>query len=177
MVSFGYELHLWHWKGSWILKFMPKLLGSTKWRMLSECREQSYQPCWVCFVTAGPPCPPQASDRQTHTSYTYGMWFPVGKASGRPIVASLAYWAAVCLITCHLFLGSAVSREGAVMESRSGKEGRHRAQGSSRYSAYSRVSWSMCFDDFLDHDSGFSHWCEKLLSMQSRGMLVIVLLV
>lgn len=92
----------------------------------------------VC-VTAGPSCPPQASNRHTHTSYTYGMWFPIGKASRRPIVLSLAYRAVVCLITCHLFLGSAVRGKEVVMESPSRKQGRHRAQCSVWHSSYSRV--------------------------------------
>ena len=105
-VIWGYEPTLWHWKGSWVPKFMLQLPSDTKWQgALCECWEQRSQAWYFCLVIVGPLCPPQPSDRETDTrACTSSMWFPIGTCLGDPRLC-LGYWA-VCLIMCHLFLDS-----------------------------------------------------------------------
>ena len=122
------------------------------------------------FLTAGPPCPPQAPNRPIciYIGYVISRWKNIRETRcrepGTPNNGLLTH------VSPFLRLSKGQGR--AVTESRSEKQGTYRVHRLSRHSSYRRVLRFLCSNDSLDRDSGFSHWSEKLLSMKTWGMLL-----
>lgn len=161
-------------KGILSSKFMLQLPSGTKWQGALWVLRAEIPGLLFLFGCSRASLPTSAfwRDRRTctHIQYVVSYW----KVCGRPKAVPGTLSSLLNRVSPYLRFSAGAGKELLWRPDLRSKGGRYGVQVGA---AHTVGSWSVCFNDNLGRDSSFSHWSEKLLSLQSQGMLVIVMLV